>query len=187
MRKMMVVAAREYRSAVQTKAFLIGLLMMPLLFGGSIFVQVLLRGRVDTGDKRIAVVDYSGQLLQTVQSVAQQRNETQIYEGTGTERKQVRPRFVIETVDAAALDPARVSLDLSNRVRKNEIMGFVVIGRNVLAPAADPGTSTINYYSNSPTYDDVRQWLAGVLNERVQQIRLQAANLDPGIVRELTR
>ena len=47
MRKMIVVAAREYRSAVKTKAFLIGLLMMPLMFGGSILAQVFLRNRVD--------------------------------------------------------------------------------------------------------------------------------------------
>jgi ABC-2 type transport system permease protein len=187
MRKMIVVAAREYRTAVHTKAFLIGLLMMPLIFGGSILVQVFLRGRVDTRDKRIAVVDYSGQLLQTVQNAAQQRNETQIYEGAGPDRKQVRPRFVIETLDPASSDSARVSLDLSNRVRKNEIMAFVVIGRNVLEPASEPGSAAINYYSNSPTYDDARQWLAALLNERIQQMRLEGANLDARIVRELTR
>jgi ABC-2 type transport system permease protein len=162
--------------------------MMPLMFGGSIFVQVLLRGRVDVTDKRVAVVDYSGQLSQTIQAAAQIRNETQIQEGEGAERKQVRPKYVIESINPVGSDDARVTLDLSNKVRKREIMAFVVIGRGVLQPAAPGSAATnINYYSNSPTYDDVRQWLTAVLNERIQQLRLQGANLDPGIVRELTR
>ena len=189
MRKIFVVAAREYRAAVQTKAFLIGLLMMPIMFGGSIFVQVLLRGRVDVTDKRIAVVDHSGQLLQTIQAAAQVRNETQIQEGTGADRRQVRPKYVIEPVQPETSDNVHTTLDLSNKVRKKEIMAFVVIGRDVLQPGGQgsAATSAVNYYSNSPTYDDVRQWLAGILNERIPQMRLQSANLDPGILRELTR
>src|SRR5215470_2474800 len=135
MRKVIVVAAREYRAAVQTKAFLIGLLMMPLMFGGSILVQTMLRGRVDVTDKRIAVVDYSGQLVQTIQAAAQVRNETQIQEGEGAERKQVRPKYVIESINPAGSDDARVTLDLSNKVRKREILAFVVIGRDALQPA----------------------------------------------------
>ena len=59
MRKTIVVALREYQAAVRTKAFLIGLLMMPLMFGGGIFVQALLRNNVDTRDKRVGIVDYT--------------------------------------------------------------------------------------------------------------------------------
>jgi len=35
MRKTFIVAVREYMVSVRTKAFLIGLLMMPLMMGGS--------------------------------------------------------------------------------------------------------------------------------------------------------
>ena len=57
MRKTMVVALRDYQAAVKTKAFLIGLLMMPLMFGGGILVQIVFRNNNDTRDKRVAVVD----------------------------------------------------------------------------------------------------------------------------------
>ena len=187
MRKMMVVAAREYRSAVKTKAFLIGLLMMPLMFGGSILAQVFLRNRGDISDKRIAVVDYTNQLFDSLPAAAKVRNDVQIFEGNGAERKQVRPRYLIEKVEPGGKDVSQVSLDLSNRVRKSELMSFVIIDANALQGGADPSASPINYHSNSPTADDVRQWTAGVLNERIQQLRLQAANLDPRIVRELTQ
>jgi len=187
MRKMIVVAAREYRSAVKTKAFLIGLLMMPLMFGGSILAQVFLRNRGDISDKRIAVVDYTDQLFDSLPAAAKFRNDTQIFEGNGAERKQVRPRYIIEKVEPVGKDVSQVSLDLSNRVRKNELMAFVIVGANALQGGADPAASPINYHSNSPTIDDIRQWIAGVLNERIQQLRLQAASLDPRIVRELTQ
>src|SRR5215470_3765230 len=98
MRKTIVVALREYQAAVKTKAFLMGLLMMPIMFGGGILVQVLIRNNVDTRDKRVAVVDYTGQLFDTVQAAAQLRNETQIYEGQGAAKKQIQPRYIFERV-----------------------------------------------------------------------------------------
>ncbi|MCP5106945.1 MAG: ABC transporter permease, partial [bacterium] len=60
MRKTLYVAAREYMETVRTKAFIIGILIAPLLMGGSILAMVLLKGHVDTSDKRVAVVDHSG-------------------------------------------------------------------------------------------------------------------------------
>jgi ABC-2 type transport system permease protein len=186
MRKVIVVAKREYQSAVKTKAFLIGLLMMPLIFGGSIVIQRLLRGSVDTKDRRIAVADYTGRLFEVIESAAQQHNESAIYEGESADRKQVRPRFVVDKVETSAEDAGRLSLNLSNRVRKNEIMAFVIIGPGALDTGGNP-SSAITYHSNTPTYDDLRQWLSLTLNERIQQSRLQAANLDPKIVREVTQ
>ena len=59
MRKTIVVALRDYLSAVKTKAFLVGLLMMPLMFGGGILVQIVFRNNNDIRDKRVAVVDYT--------------------------------------------------------------------------------------------------------------------------------
>jgi ABC-2 type transport system permease protein len=141
----------------------------------------------DISDKRIAVVDYTNQLFDSLPAAAKVRNDVQIFEGNGAERKQVRPRYLIEKVEPGGKDVSQVSLDLSNRVRKSELMSFVIIDANALQGGADPSASPINYHSNSPTADDVRQWTAGVLNERIQQLRLQAANLDPRIVRELTQ
>ena len=44
MRKVWVIAARDYNAAVRTKAFLIGLLIMPVMMGGSLVMQWLLQG-----------------------------------------------------------------------------------------------------------------------------------------------
>ena len=47
MRKIFVIAAREYKAAVRTKSFLISVLMLPLMMGGSVLVQLLLKDQVD--------------------------------------------------------------------------------------------------------------------------------------------
>jgi ABC-2 type transport system permease protein len=190
MRKMIVVAVREYQAAVKSKAFLMTLVAMPILWGGSIVVQMAMRNKVDTKDKRIAVVDYTDHLYDAVAAAAQVRNEKDIFEGEGADRKQVKPRFLVERVDPRGDDAAKARLALSERVRKadsKEIMAFVVIGADVIRPGPDPANASIDYHSNSPTYDDIQHWIAGPLNERVQQLRLQAANLDAGIVAAATK
>jgi ABC-type Na+ efflux pump permease subunit len=187
MRKTIVVALREYRSAVKTKAFLLGLVMMPIMFGGAILVQALLRNNADTSDKRVAVVDYTGQLFEAVDAAAKVRNDNLIYEGEGAARKQIQPRYIIEKVDAGTNDSVRMSLALSERVRKKDILAFVIIEQAALDPGQSAGRGAINYHSESPTYNQIQQWIAGPLNERIQLLRMQAANLDPGIVREATR
>ena len=47
MRKILIIARREYLAAVRTKAFLIGLLSMPVMMFGSILVQTMLKDQVD--------------------------------------------------------------------------------------------------------------------------------------------
>lgn len=187
MRRMIVVAVREYQAAVKTKAFIVSLVLMPVMMGGSIVVQILMRDKVDIKDKRIAVLDYSGQLFDAATAAAQARNEKEIFGGEGAARQQVKPRFLLEKAEASRADAAETRLALSERVRKDEIMAFVVIGPDVVKPGDDPSRAAIDYHSNSPTYDDIQNWIAAPLNERIQQLRLQAANLDAKVVTEATR
>jgi ABC-2 type transport system permease protein len=121
-------------------------------------------------------VDNTGQLFDALQAAAQVRNQTQIYEGEGAARKQIQPKYLFEKVEAAGNDASRLPLVLSDRVRKKEIFAFVVI---------DP--TTINYYSESPTYNQIQQWISVPLNERIQELRLRSAQLDAKLVREATR
>ena len=187
MRKTLIVAVREYMVSVRTKAFLFGLLMMPLMMGGGFIVSAFMQGRVDTKDKRIGVADYTGRLFDSLDAAARQRNETAIFEGQGAARKQILPRFIIERVDTGTSDMQQLSLQLSDRIRKGELMAFVLIGPNVIDGNKDPSLSALDYYSNTPTYNDARGWITGVLNEKVQQLRLEGAALDPAVVRQLTQ
>ena len=115
MRKVIVVAVREYQAAVRTKAFIISLIAMPVLMGGVFIAQWILKDKVDISDKRIAIVDHTGELYQAVAQAAQERNEAPLDEGgifeiEDTRRKQVRPRFVVSQAQPTSDDPAEVRL-----------------------------------------------------------------------------
>ena len=75
-----------------------------------------------------------------------------------------------------------MTYELSQRVRREELMAFVVIGPAVLNAEDEGEQAGVSYYSNSPTYDDVYDWFRGPLNARVHQLRFGAVNLDPKVV-----
>jgi ABC-2 type transport system permease protein len=136
MRKVLVVAAREYKAAVQTKTFLIGLLIMPVLMVGSILVQFLLQGIVDTTERRYAVIDRtpSGRFTALIETAVAEHNKT-----TSEGGKQVRPNFKVERVApsaAAAHDVERQRYELSERVRRGELVGFLEIAEAAPAEGA---------------------------------------------------
>lgn len=181
---MIVVAMREYQAAVRTKAFIFSLLMLPIMMFGSIGVQILMKDKVDTADKRIAVIDHTGLLIETIEHEAEKRNTTDIWKGEGDFREKVRPAFVIERVDPAGRGRPDLDLALSDRVRKGEIFAFVIIEPDVVDGAAG---GAIAYHSNNATYDDALQWLRGTIGQRVRELRLAKADIDPKLVEDITR
>lgn len=184
MRKMIVIAVREYQAAVKTKAFVITVLAMPVLMGGSIAVQVLLKDKVDIRPKRIAVLDHTGRVYDAIATEAEKRNSTDIFKGEGEARKQQKPRYLIERAEVSSDDPDAQTLELSERVRSrdNPLFAFVTIDRNAITPSEGSADSGVRYHSNSPAYDDFRRWVSSVVNRRIHGLRLEAANLDPEVV-----
>ncbi|MFN5731992.1 MAG: hypothetical protein ACK48R_09120, partial [Planctomyces sp.] len=71
MRKTLVIAWREYRAMVGTRAFLIGMAVMPLLMLGTLCVPAVLSGLQQPAVRRIAVIDETGVLLQPLQQAAE--------------------------------------------------------------------------------------------------------------------
>jgi ABC-2 type transport system permease protein len=177
MRKMLVVAMREYQAAVRTKAFIISIVAMPVFFGGSIIVQGVMRDRVDTSDRTVAVLDLTGALFPTIAQAASKRNETTIYKGEGDQRRKVLPRYLFEEVEADGEDVSQLSLTLSDRVRAKQLFAFVVIGPDIIRPGDDPTRARIAYHSNTPTYDDIFDWIVPVIRSRVQEMRFEALEL----------
>ena len=183
MRKTIVVAIREYQAAVQTKAFLITLVAMPILMGASIVVQVLLQDKVDTQDRTLAIVDATGVLYSAIAQAAKERNDTQIFSTTGDQRTQQQPRFLVEE---AVSQPDRIDqqrFELSERVRTGKLFAFVVIPSNAVDTDTSPAEPHIEYYSNSPTYSDLRSWISNVANTEIQRTRFAAAGLNPTVVK----
>ncbi len=92
MRKVWIIALREYRAIVGTKAFVLAIVLMPVLMFGGIAVQKMLEGRVGPDEKKIAVLDGTGVLFEVLSKAAQQRNGNEVFDSTG---KQIKPRYVL--------------------------------------------------------------------------------------------
>lgn len=187
MRKVFVIAAREYQAAVRTKAFIYSMIAMPVFFGGMFLVQAALQERVDTTDKKVAVVDLTDSVYDTIARAARERNESEVYVGEGEDRKKVRPRFLLERVDPDSQEISQLALELSERVRNDDLFAFVIIPPEIVEPGAESSPARIAYHSNTPAYDDVEDWIAKVVNDKVQDMRLSAAGFDPAIVKEATQ
>ena len=184
MRKTLIIAVREYIAAVRTKAFIISIIAMPVLMGGGIIAHTVLEGQVDTTDKRIAVIDRSGAIADALIAGAKARNESAVTDAeTG---KKIRPAYVIETV-APAEDAKTQELELSDQVRSKQLHAYVVIGADIVEPGEDETDAQVRYHAENAALDDVRNWLAQVINEHVRSLRLNKAQLDPEIVAQVTK
>ncbi len=189
MRKVMVIAVREYLAAVKSKAFIITILMMPVLMGSGMIAEAFLGdASLDTTDRRIAVVDHSGVLYDELAAAAELRNAIEIYDESSApaKPKQIAPRFILERV-LPAEDVDESYLALSERVRSDELFAFVEIRPDVLESAGDDEQVGVRYFSNAPTYKNVRIWLSNVISASVRQWRFDRSGLDAEKVAWATR
>ncbi len=201
MRKALVVAAREYNAAVRTKTFVIGLLMMPLLMGGSILLQVLLRDAGGDKPRPIAVIDRTpGEQVFPVLE-AQVKAVDKEFTGLRSGEAKSLGRYRLERVDPGADDPesvAQLRFELSERVRKGELFGVLEIGRDVFRPAplsaeVPAGEApkppderrAVRVQSNRAEASDFVRGFAAVVNGVVQQARAREAGLPPEKLAEI--
>ncbi len=187
MRKTVVVAIREYRAAVQTKAFVVTLVAMPVLMGASIFAQVLLQDKVDVTDRTVAIVDSTGVIYPAIAQAARARNETQIFATHGETRTQQRPRFLVEEVRSSPEQLDQDRFQLSERVRSEKLFAFVIISGDVIDSSNSTADARIEYYSNNPTYSDLSSWLRETINAEIQRQRFATLGLEPIVVQQATR
>lgn len=184
MRKTLLLALREYKAAVRSKAFMVLVALMPVMMGGGAVAMKLLEGQVDTTDKHIAVVDRSGLLADALERAAAARNATEVHDETG---KKVRPGYIVHSVPPNATDPDAQRLELSGRVRRNELHAFVEIGPTVLNPEEDVQAAYVRYHAHNTAFDDTRRWLGDAANRCLRSLRLAEAGLDETTVTRLTR
>lgn len=186
MRKVLAIARAEYLESVRSKAFLVGVLLMPLMLGGSALVQVLLGDRVDLSDRHCAIVDPSGELWPVLQAAAQTRNAEGIWEtGEDGDREQVRPRFLLERHEPVPGED--VELGLSVRARAGELQGFLVISPDAAALDGEFGERPLSYHTREPTFTELPRWMRETLDAHIRARRFEAAELDLELVGRLDR
>ena len=177
-RKVWTVAATEFQHAVRSKAFIIGVLLMPSLAGLSAVIPKFAGDEVDKLERRVAVVDETGRLYPMLSLVADQWNAAQLNEDGSVKG----PRFRLHEVKAAGRQPDDLRVELSDRVRDKEIFAFVELPR-----ALFEDTPKLRYYTDSPTFQPLPRWLDEVVGRLVIAERLRSTNVDAQTMLALVR
>ncbi len=184
MRRALLIAMRDYAAAVRTRAFLIGLVVAPLLFGGGFLGVALMRVKPDLKDRRIAVVDYTGAAAQRIIQAAEEKSTQEMFDKKSG--KQTGPRYIFEEVRAQRERADEVRLALSDRIRSGELTAFVEIAPEALEPAKGDRSIQASYYTNAGGIDQMRNWLAGPVSDGIRMARLARMGVDPSRLEELT-
>ena len=136
MRKIITIAVREYKAMVATKAFLLSIILMPVIMLGSIVLMSVLQSQAEVKTRRIALVDHTGIFSTAIKHAAGVHNRdinAQIANGQGTGLPAgmglVRERYQIETVVAPANATDRMDqlLELSDRIRDQQLYAILEI------------------------------------------------------------
>ena len=177
MRRILLIAKRDYLATIRTKAFLIGLVVAPLLFGGGFLGMALLKSQPDIKDRHVAVLDRTGKVAAAAIQAATEKSTQELFDkATG---KQVKPRYAFEVLPVER-DLNLQRLALSDRVRRHELFAFLEIGPEALHPGKDSASSRIAYYSSAGGIDQTERWLADPFNEGIRKVRLAELGVDRG-------
>src|ERR1035441_4387541 len=125
MRKILLMAKRDYIASVRTKAFIIGLVVAPLLFGGGGLGIAILSKRIDLSDRHIAVLDRTGLVAPLLLRAAAEKNAKEAYHKVT--HKQTAALYVLEAVVPSPGAPDQQRLALSDRVRSRQLFAFLEI------------------------------------------------------------
>jgi ABC-type Na+ efflux pump permease subunit len=194
MRKVFVIAGREYRAAVRSKAFVVTLVLMPVLMGASIGVQVLFKKFEDTTEKKFAVVDRSpgGKIAEALTADAATYNSVLITDPKSGDR--IHPAMALEVVPPSPADPEAIKrqrYELSRRVESGELEAVVEIGPVVYAVRTDPAPDSaadaqvIRWQAKKPGDNFISRYMERRVNDAVQRHRFAEAGYDANKVRTM--
>jgi ABC-2 type transport system permease protein len=179
MHKALTIAWSEFISALSSKAFLISIILVPGLMAGSAFFQRTMGQRADLEPRAFAVIDHTGTVYPVLAMTATAWN-------SGAQRpagSPPPPKFIPSLVTPGDRPIDQVRLELSERVQKKDLFAFVEI------PAAamqEGGRRTpIRYYSNSPSYNALPNWLDMVINQSISAQKLNAAGVNLMLLKTL--
>lgn len=170
MNKTFVVAKWEYLEKVKSKAFLISLIMTPLmmiLFGvlPSLFAQ-----HEEDATRVIGIIDQSGQVA--IEFASRLAERYKLPNG--------QPRYIVDPLAiGTAIDLQEAKARADAKVLREEIEGYFVIGANVA------GDSLVEYRSKNVGDFRLTNRVEDILRQILTEKRIVARGLDPALLIDL--
>jgi ABC-2 type transport system permease protein len=138
---------------------------------------------VDTTDKKMVIIDYSGRIADTLIARAEQRNREEVFDKqTG---KKVKPAYILEKIAPDNTDPEKQKLYLSQQVRSKQIHAFLEIGADIVHPGDDANRNRLSYYAENALLDDMRGWVEWPVNYYLRNVRLYDSGIEQSQVGDL--
>ena len=178
MNRILTIAETEFLSLIRTKAFIIGILLMPALMVAFITFMDYAEGHVDTTDRAVAVIDETGVLFEPLARTAARHNQEA---GSGDAKS--APHFLLNRVDPGSRAIEDVAVDLSAQVKARDLFAFVQLPAGLL-DAND--TRPIRLYSQTTSAPELTDWLETAVNDEIARQRFTAAGVDQTLVEKLT-
>ena len=181
MRRVLLIAKRDFLASIRAKAFLVGLLVAPLMFGGSFIGLGIMKRKPDVADRRVAVVDRTGKAAAAIIELASEKNAKELYDKvTG---RQSTPRYLFENTPPEP-NESEQRLALSERVRRRELYAFLEIGSAAIHPpkpeeASKNAATRVDYYANGGGIDQLKPWISGPISDGLRRARLAEAGITP--------
>ncbi len=183
MNKIWILFKREYKAAVKTKSFIISLLLVPIMMGGSLAVIFIMEDNQDTTDTHIVILDHSGLVEGMLTEKAKLRNKNEIFNPETGE--QFLPAYILEFISPDLNNSFDQKLELSEKIRTKDVHAFIEIGKDVLHPGEWTEDDFIRYYSEHTFMDNARDWVSNSINNFLREQRGEALNLDKDVSKEL--
>jgi ABC-2 type transport system permease protein len=178
--KIFRIARAEYLNSITSKAFILGVLATPLIIAVTLLVEKVSSRAKGSEDRSIAIVDHSGKLFALLEEKAKLRNENDLIRAG----KKVEPAFHLTLHEAAAGESEDDLIwRLSEKVRTKDFFGFAIIDNDIFVAKLP----TIRYYTNTPTYRELPDWLRQGIDEELKRERFSAAKIDEAEIQRLLR
>lgn len=173
MSKIWIIARREFLTAVLSWAFLLSIIMMPIMMLGSLGFQLLIEYVKPNEERTIAIIDRTpGEGTKVVPTMAMlvEKSKPPVEEN-GKSQRQVTLKFV--SIPPSASDPESIlkqRVEVADRVRAKEFSGFFDIHPEALkiAPKDAPPREDVVYYTDRTLDRDVQgtalTWVFMVVN-----------------------
>ena len=172
---------------VGTKAFLLSIIMMPVLMMGSLIAMEVLKNAGQVKQRKIAVIDHTGEFVELISAKSDERNQKMDADLKAIANSETQPsadddlmgfskeKYLIETVDPATANDD-LMVELSERIRNQDLYAIVEIPAKATVPNA---TEKIRFYAQDSSLSQARGWLAQIVNEKVRAERLKKSDIDP--------
>jgi ABC-2 type transport system permease protein len=199
MRKFRAVVKREYVQRVRSRMFVIVTIGAPLMFALFTVVPILIAGIKTGGQTRVAVVDQTGRMFARVSDslrnaqAGRDDDDDKVPEAAGGAPNQnanarmeqmakaTAQGYEVEEVSAEGRTLEEVKAQLNERVRHDELNGYLILPQNVL----EGGEVEYHARNVSDVYT-IRQ-VRNALVRAVRDARLDARGVSPEVMRAVNQ